>query len=174
MKTLKLPSKFLSDRGILLSCMLVVTSVGCGRGTRVQFVEGLVTLDGEPVEKAVVLFTPVDGGRAAAGTTDANGVYRLNPLAGPAGGGTLAGEYRVAVRRTEYQDPGPMPDASDGKAYAAWQMRSMRAARQEPTYITPRKYADAVTSGLKVIVRQGRNTGEEFHFDLRSEANQTE
>jgi hypothetical protein len=142
---------------------------GCSRGPAVQYVEGVVTLDGNPVEGAIVTFTPSGPGLGAAGTTDASGIYRLNALTGRAGAGTLAGDYLVAVRKWEYQDPGPAPDPGDQKAYAAWQERSMKAARREPTYITTKAYGDATTSGLKATVKKGRNTGDAFRFDLKSD-----
>lgn len=142
---------------------------GCSRGPAVQYVEGVVTLDGEPVEGAIVTFTPSGDGLGAAGTTDASGVYRLNPLTGRAGGGTVMGEYLVAVRKWEYQDPGPAPDPSDLKAYAIWQEKSLKAARREPVYVTPQPYGDAATSGLKATVKKGRNTGGAVSFDLKSD-----
>ena len=142
---------------------------GCSRGPAVQYVEGVVTLDGEPVEGAIVAFTPPGDGLGAAGTTDASGVYRLNPLTGRASGGTLVGDYLVAIRKWEYQDPGPAPDPSDQKAYAIWQEKSLKAARREPVYLTPQPYGDAATSGLKATVKKGRNTGAAFSFDLKSD-----
>jgi hypothetical protein len=168
-------SKLLPNMTAIVKIRLAVLALGmaavcgCSRGPAVQYVEGMVTLDGKPVEGAIVTFTPSGPGLGAAGTTDASGVYRLNPLTGRAGGGTLVGEYLVGVRKWEYQDPGPAPDPSDQKAYAAWQDKSLRASRREPTYITPQAYGDAATSGLKATVKKGRNTGDGFSFDLRSD-----
>ena len=142
---------------------------GCSRGPAVQYVEGVVTLDGEPVEGAIVTFSPSGEGLGAAGTTDASGVYRLNALTGRAGGGTLVGDYLVAIRKWEYRDPGPAPDPSDQKAYATWQEQSLRAAKREPIYVTPEAYGDAATSGLKATVKKGRNTGAAFSFNLKSD-----
>lgn len=147
----------------------IVAVCGCSRGPDIQYVEGVVTLDGAAVEGAVVTFTPAGDGLGAAGTTDAAGVYRLNPLNGRAEGGTLVGDYLVAVRKWQYEDPGPPPDPSDRKAYAVWQQKSMKAANREPTYVTPKPYGDAATSGLKATVKQGRNTGAAFSFDLKSD-----
>lgn len=143
---------------------------GCSRGPAIHYVEGIVTLDGTPVERAIITFAPSGSGLGAAGTTDSSGVYRLNPLTGRAGGGTLAGDYLVAIRKWEYQDPGPAPDPSDQKAYAMWQVKSLKAANREPTYITPKAYGDAATSGLKAAVKQGRNVGPAFSFDLKSDS----
>ncbi len=49
---------------------MVVGLAGCGqKGPKVQYVEGVVTLDGNPVEGATVGFSPVekDKGMAASG-----------------------------------------------------------------------------------------------------------
>ena len=166
------PGAYSTARCRLRLAMIVVgigTVLGCNRGPAVQYVEGLVTLDGTPVEGAIVAFTPSGGGLAAAGTTDASGVYRLNALTGPAGAGTLVGEYVVAVRKWKTEDIGPAPDENDHRAYAAWQQRMAKADSREPTYVTPKAYGDAATSGLKVTVKKGRNTGADFRFDLRSD-----
>lgn len=40
-------------------------------------VEGVVTLDGEPVESASISFQPIDGRRGAQGRTDTQGRYEL-------------------------------------------------------------------------------------------------
>lgn len=158
-----------SKVGLTLFTVSMAAALGCSRGPAIQYVEGLVTLDGQPVEGAIVSFTPSGPGLRAAGTTDTSGVYRLNPLTGRAGGGTLVGDYLVAVRKWDYQDPGPAPDPSDQKAYAAWQGKSLSAANSEPTYVTPKAYGDNATSGLKASVKKGRNSGEAFRFDLKSD-----
>jgi hypothetical protein len=158
----------LTTRLAILACSMAAVW-GCSRVPAIQYVEGIVTLDETPVEGAIITFTPSGSGLGAAGTTDSSGVYRLNPLTGRAGGGTLAGDYLVAVRKWEYQDPGPAPDPSDQKAYATWQVKSLKAANHEPTYITPKAYGDAATSGLKATVKQGRNIGPAFNFALKSD-----
>jgi len=159
----------ISKIGLAMLALSMAGTFGCSRGPAIQYVEGVVTLDGQPVDGAIVTFTPSGPGLGAAGTTDASGVYRLNPLTGRAGGGTLVGDYLVAVRKWEYEEPGPPPDPSDQKAYAVWQQKSMDAASREPTYITPKAYGDAATSGLKATVKRGRNTGADFIFDLKSD-----
>ena len=40
-------------------------------------VSGVVLMDGEPLEGASVTFSPVNGGRGAAGSTDAEGRFRV-------------------------------------------------------------------------------------------------
>ena len=80
---------------------------GCGpKGPDVNLVEGVVTLDGTPVEGANVNFAPkqepapgdISGPLLAGGATDANGKYTLSVIRGGAiGGGTTAGEYNVSI-----------------------------------------------------------------------------
>lgn len=161
----------MSPLGTLLLVGVTVGFVaGCGpSGPVVHYVEGVIMLDGQPLADAEVIFRPVSEGLMAAGKTNAAGVFNLNGINTRRGGGTAEGEYGVAVRKWEYEDPGPPPDPSDEKAYALWQASSMKAARREPTYITPKAYGDADTSGLKATVKKGRNTGPAFRFDLRSD-----
>ena len=70
--------------------VVALTCAGCGRsGPVVEYVEGVVTLDGTPVEDCVVGFSPLDaGGLSAFGRTDATGTYRVTCARGgaPAGG----------------------------------------------------------------------------------------
>jgi len=151
---------------------LIAGVSGCGRsGPVVEYVEGIVTLDGKPLEGAVVTFRPTSGGLTAAGTTDGAGIYKLNALTARRGAGTMAGDYRVSVLK--WKDPsegaGPPPDPSDTAKYNAWQRENNRAASREPIYIAPKLYSDAQTSGLKVTVKKGLNSGPDFRFDLKSD-----
>ena len=72
----------------LIACLtagIMFASAGCGsgaKGVKTDAVEGLVTLDGQPVPDATVTFVPVqDGvGASAAGRSDAEGKYRLTAM----------------------------------------------------------------------------------------------
>lgn len=91
----------------LLVCFsLVILVVGCqpkGRGLKVEYVEGVVTLDGTPVSDASVEFLPVQSGsgEAAGGFTNAQGVYKLSSMNGDPEKGAIAGDYNVTVRKIE-------------------------------------------------------------------------
>jgi len=125
--------------------------IGC-RPSEFQYVEGVITLDGVPVEGASVTFRPrEEGGMMAAGISDASGRYRLNPLRGRDGAGALVGEYDVSIIKTR--------EPSNGVA------RGTREDRIE--YVTPPGYADKATSGLTATIKPGRNTGESVSFDLK-------
>ena len=60
----------------LASLLALVLLVGCGNSNLGQ-VSGTVTLDGEPLADATLIFTPRTGGRPAAGRTDSQGRYEL-------------------------------------------------------------------------------------------------
>lgn len=134
---------------------LSVVAAGCAQqGPRVEFVEGRVLLEGEPVEGATVSFSPVDpsSGLSAVGMTDVAGVFRLNAVrGGRPQAGTAIGEYRVAIMKI-------IPDPA---------ARLSATGPQKVIHVVPEPYGDAKTSGLLVAVQKGRNTGESFTFDLR-------
>lgn len=136
-------------------CCLLLT--GCGRrGPDVQLVEGVVTLDGAPCADAVVGFSPATGGLPATGRTLPDGSYRITAVrGGREHGGTTVGEYLVTIDKMEQLPMPPNPVE----------------LQLEPQfrYIVPKAYGDRATSGLKATVRQGRNAGPEFRFDLRSD-----
>jgi hypothetical protein len=67
---------------ILVFAALALLSSGCGGGSKdrppLGRVHGRVTLDGQPLEQATVVFTPLEvGGCEASGLTDAKGEYVL-------------------------------------------------------------------------------------------------
>src|SRR5215470_16755269 len=92
-------------RVITLACLLVSAAVvaGCGRAKAVK-TSGVVTLDGQPVEGALVKFIPVDAakGSVASGVTGQDGKFRLtttNP-----NDGAVPGEYIVLVTLDERRE----------------------------------------------------------------------
>ena len=128
----------------LLALMLVV---GCHRGPAVVFVEGIVRLDGAPLEGASVAFTPVEasGGAAAAGFTDAQGRFVLSARGARLGAGTTVGEYVVIVSKTM------IPTAEEAKD------------SPDVVLLTPEAYRIKESSPLRATVKKGRNR---FEFDL--------
>ena len=73
---------------------LLAVTVGCG-GPDLNAVTGTVTLDGEPLADALLVFTPMTGGRPAAARTDANGKYKLVYTRNASG--TIVGEHVVEI-----------------------------------------------------------------------------
>ena len=74
-------------------CVLVAVS-GCARQALVGEVEGTVTLDGEPVEKATVMFQPSQGATSY-GETDGQGKFVLRQSGDRPG--VLVGTHKVTV-----------------------------------------------------------------------------
>jgi hypothetical protein len=127
----------------LIAAALVVA--GCGpKGPDVQFVEGVVTLDGKPLDGATVTFAVVDKtGIPAAGKTDAEGRFRLNATQGKKyGKGTVMGDYVVTVQKLFWPE-----------------------GATEPDHITPLVYENSKDSPLRATIVKGRNT---FEFALTS------
>ncbi len=91
-------STFNSPQRLAAACVLLLITIvsGCGTSTsKLQKVEisGPVTLDGQRLDRALILFDPIDGnsGPRAAGVIR-NGEYLLEPDIGP-----VAGPLRVAI-----------------------------------------------------------------------------
>jgi hypothetical protein len=77
-----------------LGVALLLAGSGCG--SKLVKVKGVLTLEGQPVEGAVVTFASPDGrGRPATGQTDAEGRFTLTTL--EEGDGALPGDYRVLI-----------------------------------------------------------------------------
>jgi hypothetical protein len=87
--------QFNGHLGVLTAC-LVLVPFGCGSKDQLVKLEGVVTLDGEPVEGAIVSFLPDEGGgRFASGVTAKDGSFRL--MTYKPDDGALPGDYRVTV-----------------------------------------------------------------------------
>ena len=160
---------------VMAVCLLAVAlafAVGCGRkGPAVEFVEGTVLLDGQPIKGADVGFSPVAGRLAAYGRTDSAGKFRLTTgQGGKHLGGAPVGEYTVTVIkwRNRLEDLGPQPGPSDPAA-GKWQADAERLSSLPPDYIVPKAYGDRATSGLKATVKSGRNVGPEFRYELKGD-----
>lgn len=134
-------------------CLLLVAGLGCSqRGPRVEYVEGIVTLDGAPVAEALVRYVPVAAdGVSANGFTDASGKYTLTAGIGEKiGQGAVAGEYKVLVNKYETshsEDTGPKKDIGGG----------MPSTQIHSKNHLPEKYDSIGTSGLTATVNAGKN-----------------
>ena len=78
----------------ILFCLLIA---GCGSGNNLATVRGRVTLNGRPLEGALVEFQPTaTGGSPSSGTTDAEGRYELMYTFDTPG--ATPGEHAVSIR----------------------------------------------------------------------------
>ena len=81
----------------LLLAVLSLSFTGCGYRRPAQVkTTGTVTLDGEPVANAALMFIP-DSGRPASGNTNTNGEFQVSSFGG--NDGLPAGNYRVTATK---------------------------------------------------------------------------
>ncbi len=120
-------------RSILLFGILVLLA-GCGdsSGPRTVEASGVVTLDGNPVEKAQVIFVDDSSQHPASASTDAKGRFSL--LHNGEKKGAVPGSYKVQVSKTLLQN------------------NSEGGAEVTINHGLPKKYASIVTSGLTFTV----------------------
>ncbi|OAI53176.1 hypothetical protein AYO47_05385 [Planctomyces sp. SCGC AG-212-M04] len=135
--------RFLS---LSLLFVLPLSFFGCGgaSGPELGTVTGKVMLDGQPVQKATIMFTP-EKGPPSYGGTNAQGEYTLMFTADK--NGAVLGKHTVTIEsgNPETDDRGkPLPD-------------------QKVTKV-PRKYTSKA-GGLTADVKAGSNT---FDFNLES------
>lgn len=77
---------------LALCVILVAASFGCGRSERMS-VEGTVTLDGQPLEKGSIQFSPMPGTNGpTAGADIVAGKFIIRSAGGP-----FAGSFRVQI-----------------------------------------------------------------------------
>ncbi len=84
-----------------LAALALLGIVGCG-GAKYAPVSGRVTLDGQPLADAVVIFQPIGdpkspGGPGSAGKTNANGEYTLQVVEPGRRAGALVGKHQVQI-----------------------------------------------------------------------------
>lgn len=122
---------------------ILASTVGCGDANMGR-VHGTVTLDGQPLDGAMVTFAPAEGGgRPAAGRTDNRGRYQL--VFSRDARGAMVGPHTVSIS-TYSEVPGE--DGND----------------QVIPERVPAQYN--VNSDLTRNVERGSN---EFNFDLQSD-----
>ena len=86
----------------LLLAVLSLSFTGCGYRRPAQVkTTGTVTLDGEPVANAALMFIP-DSGRPASGNTNTNGEFQVSSFGG--NDGLPAGNYRVTATKLVLKD----------------------------------------------------------------------
>ena len=92
----------MNRKNLFVASCLALICLGCGgsRGPEIATVEGTVTMDGEPLAGATVVFMP-ENGRPAGARTDEDGHYVLN-FSGDRQG-AMPGKNRVRI--TTMSDP---------------------------------------------------------------------
>lgn len=131
-------------------------------------VTGSVELDGKPVAGATVIFKPDAQGRAASGTTDAEGKFKLTTEVN--GDGALPGSYRVAV--TKYEGGGldlpevenPSDPASIDAIYKAAEKQGKTG--KEAKNVIAAKFGNPDGSGLTAEIKDSGTN--DFAFKVTS------
>ena len=143
--------------------LATLMALGCGtkgKGLKVEFVTGKVTLDNEPIAEASVIFVPKTDTppmETASGITDANGVYKLTSGNGDPQAGAVEGEYTVLVSKILAKS------LREGQDYAASTGYNVPYTQ---THLLPAKYRDNKATPLSATVKRGKNT---LNFELTKE-----
>jgi hypothetical protein len=158
-----------------LTLLATIFAVGCSDdGTlKTVNVSGTVTLDGKPVEGAMLTFEPVTEGEgySAFGATDASGRYKLQTSYGKAEAGTTPGKYKVTISKSQAVDDAGNPIAVVQPTVVAVVDTSSDSSSTLPTTKT-KEFMPAKTSrfGTTDLERTVENKRENvFNFDLKSE-----
>jgi len=130
---------------MVVVALTILGAVGCAKSDTVA-VTGSVTMKGQPVDNAEVVFNPKTG-RFATGVTDTSGRFSLS-TAKP-GDGAMPGEYVVTLG--EYYPPDKPPAPPKGGGFLPSRF--------------PKAYADQATSPLKATVERGKKN--DFSFEVK-------
>jgi hypothetical protein len=171
---------------LLVLVAIGLLATGCSRGGNrsiVHPVKGRVMLDGQPLEGVGVSFSPVVKGQGvtAFGKTRADGSFTItSTLGGTLGAGAVAGEYAVMLQKFLEVAPDAVPpefSATSGdssRSVQQWfskqetsRVEDEKTVRYVILGLLPEAYGNAETSGLRVTVKPGTNSGPAFEFDLQ-------
>jgi hypothetical protein len=136
---------------LALSCIALA---GCGGGGDFGYVEGNITLDGEPLPNALVGFYPT-GGRGSIGSTDSEGHYSLQYTANQKG--ASVGTHKVTISTAI--------EAVEAKVYERTGERQEAVAGRKE--MLDASYQDRQKTPLSATVEPGSNPP--INFDLTSE-----
>lgn len=155
-------------RKMILGAWIVLSAIavsGCG-GSGLVNVKGAVTMDGQPIEGATVIFVPSDS-KAGSGSamTDASGHFSLTTRQED---GVAPGEYRVTITKKEggggsLPSPGSITDAASAEEFRK-KMRQRSTGGTAIKYITPIDYADQNKTPFADV----KVPGGSYQFDLKS------
>lgn len=128
------------------TCFLIS---GCGNPHELETarVEGVVSYNGTPITKGLVVFIPAKGKRAT-GKIDGEGRFSLTTYSD--GDGAIVGAHKVGIIAFENMD----------QFYLAYY--SEKGSHEMPEEIIPKKYADPYSSGLKFQVQSGQRNQADF------------
>jgi hypothetical protein len=156
----------------------VLFLTGCG--SRLPSVTGTVTMDGQPLDGAVILFSPEgQGGQVATGVADSSGKFQMGTY--KPGDGVMPGKYKVTVTRSEepmkptpsmgevmaQKYRGKSQDEAKGASKDAMKTKvEQRAEYKKKRKPTPLVYQDLHKTPLTADVPAQRD----YKFELQSDA----
>lgn len=138
-----------------LTLTLILSISGCGGDDglpRTVNASGIVTLDGEPIDGASIVFAEASGTYSAQGLSDANGRFSLNAFESKTG--AVPGSYKVTVSKTVTVEKSVNQKAMKALAEDAEHAASGGAENANVSWVNdlPQKYAGFTTSGLEAVV----------------------
>lgn len=154
--------KFLKSASVLILPLLLL-GAGCGEASRFPEgvpVTGTLWCNGEPLEGATVIFSPVSGGRSASALTEEGGKFALGTI--DASDGATPGQYNVAVIKSEVDDKTVIEDP---------QQYLERTGKLPPSpknvFVVPRKFANPAKSGISAEVPADGVTDMKIEFTTK-------
>lgn len=135
------------DWRIFALALLAAAFGGCSR-QEIARVSGHVTLDGEPLSSAVVVFENASQGVSVNVDLQEGGAYTAKTYDKA---GLPPGTYQVAIRPGSFQSSGEAPLVNEADA--------MRPAEKQRI---PARYQSVATSGLSITVVVGDNPPQDF------------
>jgi hypothetical protein len=136
-----------------------LAAAGCGGPSSLS---GVVLLDGQPLDTATVVLTPVTpGAELVVGMTGPDGRFRVTPSAGPS---IAAGTYKVTVSKRKELPPPKVPVPPPPEAGFPGAGAAGAGPLALPPETIPPQYSDPGKTVLSVTVP----TSGEIKFELVS------
>jgi hypothetical protein len=156
---------------ILISPLIMLAGCGSSSGfPKTYKVSGTVKQSGKPVDGAMVTFLSDEGTKAAVGSTNANGEFKLSTF-GP-GDGALPGSYKVTITKLSVPaasaapslPPGVLASGDISDSYEPPSGNEGSRGSGTSKNLLPAKYASETSSGL--IATVAPNDTNKFDFEL--------
>lgn len=150
----------------------VASLAGCGKDEGYRKTTGKVTMGGQPVAGAMLVFYPkASDGESGSGMTEADGTYTVTCAGSSKGGsGLKPGEYQVTVSKyAENVDPDEEAYQKGEITYDELQDRKAKKSKignsKTAELLTPKQYASTGTTPLTITVTDDPK-GNVFDFNL--------
>ncbi|MFO0943237.1 MAG: carboxypeptidase-like regulatory domain-containing protein [Pirellulales bacterium] len=132
-------------------CLIAMAALGCKKDNLPKTVpaEGIVTLDGNPVEGATIVFIATQGNYNATAVSDASGKFKMNAFDTKTG--AVPGSYKVQIDKT-------VMESATGK---------FGETDVNMKYGLPKKYSTFTTSGLSKDLGDQGDTAIKFELSSK-------